>query len=457
MAGGASFATNVLSTLTTRVLLVVISILTGVLTARVLGPHDRGLLSLLLTLAATLAVLFRLGIYSANIYAIRHEKKDPSAVGANSIVFALGLGLTAVSVVALASGALRRTILRDVDLLLLMVAVAAVPLELLVTYFRGILHAFQRFGADNLRTLAGAVLSLAGAFVALVVLDVGLLGVLLVALAVTALMALVLGAYVRTTCGRFGRADLALSRFTLAYGIKSYFQTLASYLHHRVDIYLLALWVSPAQVAFYSIGTRLAELILLAPEAAGQVFFPKATALETDAERSRQTATVLRHVVAVTATIAIALWLVGARLIVGVYGPTYADAAAPFALVLPGVVMTSLFTITNRDLMARGKQGMNIACNVTALVLNVGLNLLLIPRWGIQGAAVASTVSYSCAAVVLLGCFMRESGYGFRQIFQVQRSDVLFYMRLVDRWRSRARRLLRAQPPAEPAAGQARR
>jgi O-antigen/teichoic acid export membrane protein len=437
-----SFAATVVSTASTRAALVPLALATSILTARVLGPHDRGVLSLLTTMAATLTVLSRLGIYSANIYMIRHERRDPSAVTSNALVFASLLGALGVGGALLAARSGMAGALGETGLLLLVLALAVVPLELSIAYARSVLHALHRFGADNARTLAGALLSLVATFVALVVFQAGLVGALAVTLGTAAVMACWLVSSVRRACRGFGRLDPGLLGATLRYGVKSYVQTLASFLHRRLDVYLLALYLSPEHVAYYAIASRVGEMTLLVPETVGQVFFPRAAARTAPAQGA-ETAAVLRHVLVLSGVIAVAVFLAGELLIVGLYGEAYAPAVAALGLMLPGYVMTALLTIVNRDLMARNKQQVNIAGNVVALAANVGLNVLLIPRWGIAGAALASTLSFSLAAVALMAFFLRETRSGLGAVLRFTASDVRYYRALLERLRRRARRASR--------------
>jgi Na+-driven multidrug efflux pump len=79
----------------------------------------------------------------------------------------------------------------------------------------------------------------------------------------------------------------------------------------------------------------------------------------------------------------------------------------------------------------------NITAAVAALGINVGLNCVLIPRWGISGAAISTTVSYSVAALILLFMFVRESGHTVRQTVLVQSSEIAGYLR----WAARVRGL----------------
>jgi O-antigen/teichoic acid export membrane protein len=57
-----------------------------------------------------------------------------------------------------------------------------------------------------------------------------------------------------------------------------------------------------------------------------------------------------------------------------------------------------------------GRVGANAAINAFVLASNVGLNLLLIPRYGIAGAAVASSVAYSAQAFAMTAWVARHTG-----------------------------------------------
>src|SRR5262249_51252955 len=83
----------------------------------------------------------------------------------------------------------------------------------------------------------------------------------------------------------------------------------------------------------------------------------------------------------------------------------------------------------------------------SALAINVASNWVLIPRWGIGGAAVSTAISYSVAACILLVVFVRDSGYGVAETLILRRSDVDALRRLVARrWAREGGGRLRARP-----------
>jgi O-antigen/teichoic acid export membrane protein len=92
------------------------------------------------------------------------------------------------------------------------------------------------------------------------------------------------------------------------------------------------------------------------------------------------------------------------------FGERFAGSIAPMLVLLPGIVLMSLYLILSRNFTSRNRQQVNMVAAALALVVNVSANVWLIPRWGIVGAAASSCVSYGIAALVLLVAFVRESG-----------------------------------------------
>jgi len=79
-------------------------------------------------------------------------------------------------------------------------------------------------------------------------------------------------------------------------------------------------------------------------------------------------------------------------------------------LMLPGIVMISLYLILTRNFTSRNRQQVTWSPAVAALAINVGCNWFLIPASVFSGAAVSTAISYSVAALILLVMFVRSRG-----------------------------------------------
>jgi Na+-driven multidrug efflux pump len=101
--------------------------------------------------------------------------------------------------------------------------------------------------------------------------------------------------------------------------------------------------------------------------------------------------------------------------------------------------MLSVSTILSGDFSGRDKRIYQTVANGIAFGANVALCFLWIPRWGIVGAAWASTVAYSLQAVIMLAFFKILSGRGILETLIIRADDVALYVSLVRKLLGRAR------------------
>lgn len=425
------FFRHVLSTLLAEILVVVFNLVIGVLTARVLGPSRRGVLTLVMTLPLTIVALADPGISQANIYFIGRRGRSPSTVATNSIYFAVGIGLLAALGLWLLRGLALNTVLRSMSPFYFNLILCLVPLLLLYTYWMAIPRALQRFELFNVFRLLMPVTLLGMLGVALLVFRGGIgwataaygAGVLIAAGATSLIIAFM----VRP---RF-RPDLLLMKDSLIYGFKSYFQDLLNHLTYRLDLYLVAFFLSAQEVAFYGIATSIAEMVWYVPNSVGLVLFPKLSAMADEAAVHKITAEICRHTLALTALVSAAVLAAGVLGVPLLYGADYAPAITPLIFLAPGTTMMTLYKVLVRNFSSRNRQQVSILAAGIGLALNVALDWVLIPRWGVTGAALGATVAYSSAGLVLLWTFLRDSGLGWDEALRLRRSDLERYRQLV--------------------------
>lgn len=420
------FFRNVLGTFATEIFTVIINLLLGVLTARLLGPERRGALTLVMTLSLTLVYFADLGISQANIYLIGRRKRSEAAVAANSVFIALAVGTVLSLALWLARNPLLNTLLRGLPSHYLAVILLLTPLLLLYTHWMAILRARQSFGVFNFLRLLMPVALLGCMALALLVFQGGI-GWAVSAYATGTFLAVGVGLLVAGRLIRFRPVfDWPLARESLTYGVKSYLQNLVGHLAYRLDIYLVALFLSPRDVAFYGIATSIAELSWYIPNSVGIVLFPKLSN-EPEERIHSLTAEVCRLTLFITLMATGAVVLAGIVGIPLLYGADYAPAIAPLVALGPGVVAMSLYKVLTRNFSSRNRQQVSVLIAFVGLTLNVLLDALLIPRLATAGAAVASSCAYSTMGLALLVAFRRESGLSWREILCPRQADLMRY------------------------------
>jgi O-antigen/teichoic acid export membrane protein len=105
-------------------------------------------------------------------------------------------------------------------------------------------------------------------------------------------------------------------------------------------------------------------------------------------------------------------------------GREFAGMLGALVCLLPGTIATSVGYVVHSDLAARGAVGRSFISNMVSLAANIGLNVVLIPRYGIVGAAIASSLAYLLNALIACGFFAAIHGLPLRELFIVRGSDV---------------------------------
>ncbi len=429
-------------TIGSRLALAVLIFGTDVVLARLLGPDAKGRFSLVLLLSQLVATVVGWGMDTALGVVAGRSRGDARAGFANSVLWSIVVGGITVVVVCWLYGLPTdvrprgplASVVPNLSAAQFVYSAVAIPGELFFAVGLVALLGRQRMTAFNLirvlRRTTLLVLAVGVALVARLSLDVALL-CNLVALAMTAVAI----AWMAWRDGSFSlQPSLPLLAEELRFGNRQILGTVSERLQFRADSFLLNLFVGVGATGVYSVTSGLAETLWYIPNALGTVMFSRAVDPTVDAERTA--ALLSRMTVAVTFCLAVPSFLLGPSLVGLVYGDAFAEAGVALRWILPGVVAYSVVAILSRYISGRGRPGIGTLVLVVGLATNVAVNLVVIPTYGIEGAAAASSISYGLTAVLTLAVFHRLSGRGYLETLVIRPADVRAAMRQVGRART---------------------
>ena len=234
---------------------------------------------------------------------------------------------------------------------------------------------------------------------ALVYLDVGAVWFFFFVLVEHALIALCFYTFVVTNYGRgylsFRRCKWSKATSILKESWPEVFAGLGGILFMRLDQIMLQFMQGAESVGVYSAAVRISEAWYFFPIAVISASFPKIVQLRTGpAKRYEDAMVVLFSALVVIAGLAVLFFLMLSNQIVAVvFGAQYSESA----LVLQVHCLTAVFILMGSAsgswLAAERKLVWNLHRNLFGLVVNVVLNLTLIPRYGAVGAALATLIS----------------------------------------------------------------
>ena len=368
----------------------VVSVAIAVWVARYLGPHDFGLLSYATALVAILGGICSLGLDTTLVKTFLTRPERPADILINAIVIRIAAGLIGIGAAAAIAfwlwpgggDAFQVITLAATALVFL----SAGPIDAL---FRAQLTmryaAVARSGAMAASALFRAILIVGGA------------GVVLFALA-PAVEAGVCAIVLIILLGRSGtrlregvfRPHVVVVAVRESWPV--WLSTVCTLLYMRGDLLLLGQLASQADVGVYAVASKLSEVLYIVPVVLAEALFPhliraKGGSAAEYAGRAQLFADLL---VAATLATVVAGLLVATPLIPAVFGAPYAPAVPVFWVHAWSALFVTLAVARTKWLVTEGLQRYEPALALVAALAVLGLNILLIPRWGPVGAAFAA-------------------------------------------------------------------
>jgi O-antigen/teichoic acid export membrane protein len=169
----------------------------------------------------------------------------------------------------------------------------------------------------------------------------------------------------------------------------------------RLDFIVLGALAGPAALGVYAVASKFAELMRLPATACNYVLYPRFARSEravADAEVRHLLPRALALTAATTPLLAVAAVLTLPLL----YGDEFRAAVVPACVLLVGLAVEGAAAVASAYLWGVGRPGANSAGMAVGVVVTVTLDLLLIPRYGALGAAVASGAAYLVTTGVLV-------------------------------------------------------
>ncbi len=196
------------------------------------------------------------------------------------------------------------------------------------------------------------------------------------------------------------KSDSNFTRQTIQYGLKSWPGDLAVRANLRLDQLLLISYVSAGALGIYNLAVKCAEMIWMLPDAIGPVLF-NVIAKNQDPSHSVELIARLHRILFYLSFVLLA-GLAGVLLIIVIpyfLGQNYQEMLWPFLLLIPGTLFLISSKIVSKLFSASGDVHRTSQISILGALISLVAYLICIPLYGMAGAALASSLGYSCMAL----------------------------------------------------------
>ncbi|WP_029214902.1 oligosaccharide flippase family protein [Kallotenue papyrolyticum] len=416
--------------LSVRWLLVILNIATSVLLSRVLGPDGKGILAVLGSFATITSIIVGFGLPTAALYLHKQDRASIGTLIGTSIVFwfvlttLLGAGI-ALQYDRFVSLFLQELTDKSLQPVWLWLSLASVPGLVLASMLSILLVVDGRSKLFVGWSIGSQLMGLVLTWLLVMVLDWGVTGALIASLAVQ-ITPILVALYWLLSIMRLRQlgASWHLFRSMLGIGFQQHLVTVFANLFKRGENFLIATLLNITSVGYYAISFGLYELIIDIPRS---FVWPTVAkyAQQSDEDRAELAAKHIRLQVGFIIAPILAMMVIGPKLIPLTYGAAFAPAVMPFLCLLPGAIFRTIHLGVSSYFIGTGRPGIMLPSVIVAAVVSLGLDVIVLPVYGLVGAAVTTVLAEACMATFSLVLFNRATKARYRDVLIPRHSEII--------------------------------
>ncbi|HKF83845.1 MAG TPA: oligosaccharide flippase family protein [Solirubrobacterales bacterium] len=370
---------------------------------RYLTTEDYGAAEILFAAVVAASIIIRLGLIEAILRFFYLDDEDPARVVSGTFAGLFWLSTVGALVALPFAGPLSELLLPNPEDLggsapeLVRIAIGGLWVLTMWEFMLTLFRLEERARAFFVTTILNVVAAIGLTVILVVGLDEGARGLLLGSYATGAVfVAGLIALQWRRLSLRF---DPALLRRLFRFGLPTMPAEVSLYALNFVDRLIIVRSLGLAEAGLYALGVKFAQAVNVLVRGFQLAWPPLAYSIRDDEEARRTYATVVTLFVAGCAFVVTGMWLFSRWIVRALADPKFFDSYEVIGLITVAVTLYALYLVLVVILGRTGRTEFNLPAALGALVVNVVLNLLLVPRLEIVGAALALVASY----LVVLG------------------------------------------------------
>jgi O-antigen/teichoic acid export membrane protein len=375
-------------------------ILTGILSARMLGPQGRGEYAAIIIWPLGIVTLLSLGINQAIAFNVGRQTFKVSEVATAATLIGLIQSVLAIALGLLISHfvlAKYSPLVRHLGIIFVLLT----PTLILSGYPANLFQGLQDSVRFNLIRVMAPLTYVAGLGGLYFTHRASLTSVVFFQLAGYGVaLALGLSMVWRVLKPRPQWNPLAI-RHLIDFGYRTQATNVASYFNQRIDQLVLSLLIPPRQLGLYVVAVTLSTMVTVFPQAAGIVTFSRGSS--QNGEDAKATIGVAFRASLLWLLICCGLlYPLAPFLIRFAFGAAFDGSILACRILLPGALMIGLNQVLYNGASALGRPGLpSCAEGVSMAMTGIGL-YVLVPRYGYIGAAIISSAAYTTSFLLML-------------------------------------------------------
>ena len=189
--------------------------------------------------------------------------------------------------------------------------------------------------------------------------------------------------------------NLSILKNYIIYGFKNISFNILGISMYSLDVFIVSYFLDSISIAYYVIAGSLVKITWFLVDNAGTVIFPKFIKnIQNNNDTFKIINVINQFSLLITVLLIVLFIFFGKDFLTVIYKPDYQKAYLATIILLLGSPGMVIYKLYSRYFASKNSFRMLYYSLIISIILNVILNFVLIPHWGIEGAAFSSFVSY---------------------------------------------------------------
>ncbi|OGP30991.1 MAG: hypothetical protein A2073_01495 [Deltaproteobacteria bacterium GWC2_42_11] len=402
----------------------------GIIVARMLGPENRGILAVAMLCPYIFFVVFNPAIESVIIYHIGKKEQSIRAFAGSAFMLSFAFSLIAIIAFFLTFIQFRESLYKNIEQKYLIIAISSVPFYFILYYFSSILRGNIDIKGYN---ISNQLLNFSNIIFILIFVAVSRLNILEAIIA--GISGIILGGtYALIKVFKMAKGiyfDKKLVSYLVKDGSKLYIGSIATFINFQVNFFILNYYTNPSEVGFYSVSYAIANILLFFSISLEIGLYPRLAHATMD-EAIKLTEIASRQILFITLAAALIMSFFSKYIILIYGGKPFLPAAESLLLLLPGMVILVIPKVITALWLKKGWFFQLTLIAISGSIVSLVLNFLLIPKFGANGAAMATSLTYGFIFVVEVVLYMKYVKSDLRGLFIPEKTDTAAYRDIIE-------------------------
>lgn len=418
-----SIKSSILYTFLTKLVLIFLKLGVSIITARFLGPAGRGIYFSIIQFAGIINTIGSISIGEGLIYYFGKNKLKRENLLCITFSLSIFFSLIVIFFLYLTQPLINKYLFEELNQAYFNILSSIIFFMLFEYITSSAMKGLHLFSTVNKLTIISRTVIMFSIFLGLFFISPDALTAIkafLVAHVINFIF--YFGAALKCSDYRFKVPNLKKIKL-FSFSLKTHLPTVLTEAEYRIDIFILLYFINAAAVGIYSIGVTISQLVWYISNSVNTVLYPY-IASSGSVEAKSITAKALRLNLFINLIAILGLVFFGYYLIIFLFGAEFEKSYLIFLILTPGLLIDSFSRNITSWLKGIGKPEIISKIVLFSLVLNIILNIFLIPYFGITGAAISSSLTYITKAFFMIKVFLNKSDFSLNDIFLPKKNEV---------------------------------